>query len=59
MPENDKVGSAALLLMVKRGLIKESEILDGSFFHACARELQFNKNSAEIKFILRNQFNIV
>jgi hypothetical protein len=50
VPENDKVGSAALLLMVKRGLIKESEILDGSFFHACARE---------IKFILRNQFNIV
>jgi hypothetical protein len=57
--ESDKAGSAALLLMSKRGLINESEILDGSLFHDCARELKFDKNSDEIKFILKNWNNII
>jgi len=57
--ESDKAGSAALLLMSKRGLINESEILDGSLFHDCARELKFDKNSSEIKFILKNWNNII
>ena len=56
---SDFVGSAALLLMTKRNLIKESEILDGSFFHDCAREFKFDKNSSEIKFILKNWNNII
>jgi len=56
---SDIVGSAALLLMTKRNLIKESEILDGSFFHNCARELEFDKNSSEIKFILKNWNKII
>ena len=57
--ESDKVGSAALLLMTKRGLISESEVLDGSLFHDCARELKFDKNSSEMKFILNNWNNII
>jgi hypothetical protein len=57
--ESDKAGSAALLLMSKRGLINVSEILDGSLFHDCARELKFDKNSSEIKFILKNWNNII
>ena len=57
--ESDKAGSAALLLMSKRGLINESEILDGSLFHDCARELKFDKNSTQIKFILKNWNNII
>ena len=57
--ESDKAGSAALLLMSKRGLINENEILDGSLFHDCARELKFDKNSNEIKFILKNWNNII
>ena len=52
--ESDMVGSAALLLMTNRGLLRESEILDGSLFHNCAREFKFDKNSNEIKFIMKN-----
>ena len=53
----DVVGAAILLLMIERGLINESEIMDGSLFHDCARELKFDKNSDEMKFVLSNWNN--
>ena len=57
--ESDKAGSAALLLMTKRNHINESDILNGSLFHDCARELKFDKNSIQMKFILKNWNNII
>lgn len=57
--ESDKVGSAVLLLMTKRGLIQENEILRGGLFHDCAREFKFDKHSDEIKFVMKNWNNIV
>jgi hypothetical protein len=37
----DRKGAAALLRMVDKGLITHEEIMDGSFFHNCARELRY------------------
>jgi len=49
--EPDKWGAAALNLMVKQGMITEESILDGSLFHKCARELEFDYNSPDIQYI--------
>ena len=45
----DKMGAAALLLMVDKGLITREEIMDGSFFHDCARELRYPSGGPEIQ----------
>ena len=45
-------GAAGIRLMIERGLITESVILDGSFFHSCSSENEWsndNSNVAKIK----------
>ena len=47
----DKWGAAALSLMIEQGMISEESILDASLFHNCARELEFDYKSTDIKHI--------
>lgn len=56
--EPDKWGAAALSLMVKHGMLTEESILDGSLFHNCARELEFDHNSPEIQHIKKSWYLI-
>lgn len=44
--------------MVKHGMITEESILDGSLFHNCARELEFDHNSPEIQHIKNSWYLI-
>ena len=41
-------GSAGLRLMVKRGALTESNILDGSLFHSCATESDYTDSNSNI-----------
>ena len=41
-------GSAGLRLMVKRGALTESKILDGSLFHSCATESDYTDSNSNI-----------
>jgi len=50
-PEPDRVGAAALSLMIEHGMITEESILDGTLFHNCDRELKFDYTSPEIQHI--------
>ena len=54
----DKWGAAALRLMVELNLLTEESILDGSLFHNCARELEFDKQSSDIQGIKSSWFLI-
>ena len=54
----DRTGAGALQLMIERELITEESIMDGSFFHNCARELEFESKDPEIKFIRENWHRI-
>ena len=56
--EPDKWGAAALSLMVKHGMLTEESILNGSFFHNCARELEFDHSSPEIQHIKNSWYLI-
>jgi hypothetical protein len=55
---NDRSGAAALRLMIERGMVTEEAIMGGRFFHACARELEFDSNSPGIQFIRHNWYKI-
>ena len=54
----DKKGAAALLRMVDKGLITHEEIMDGSFFHNCARELRYPSGGPEIQEIRNDWYSI-
>jgi len=54
----DIAGAAALQLLVEQGLLEEHAILDGSLFHACARELRFESDSSEIQAVW-NSWNLI
>ena len=54
----DKKGAAALLRMVDKGLITHEEIMDGSFFHNCARELRYPSGGPEIQEIRNTWYSI-
>ena len=54
----DKWGAAALSLMIEHDMITEESILDGSLFHNCARELEFDHNSPEIQHIKNSWYLI-
>ena len=41
-------GAAGLRLMVKRGTLTESNILDGSLFHSCATESDYTDSNSNI-----------
>jgi len=56
--EPDKWGAAALSLMIEQGMVNEESILDGSLFHNCARELEFDYNSPDIKHI-KNTWHLI
>ncbi|CAI8291694.1 MAG: Uncharacterised protein [Chloroflexota bacterium] len=47
----DKTGAIALRLLIEKGLLTEEEIMDGSLFHNCARELVYDRNSPEIQHV--------
>ena len=55
----DNKGAAALLLMIDRGLITHEEIMDGSFFTDCKRELLYPASSPEIQDIRDSWYQIV
>ena len=44
--------------MVELNLLTEESILDGSLFHNCARELEFDKQSSDIQGIKSSWFLI-
>ena len=54
----DRKGAAALLRMVDKGLITHEEIMDGSFFHNCARELRYPSGGPEIQEIRNDWYSI-
>ena len=54
----DKWGAAALSLMVEHDMITEESILDGSLFHNCARELEFDHSSPEMQHIKNSWYLI-
>jgi hypothetical protein len=54
----DKKGAAALLLMMDKRLVTHEEIMDGSFFHDCARELRYPSDGSEIQEIRGTWHNI-
>lgn len=56
--EPDKLGAAALSLMIEHDMVTEESILDGSLFHECARELEFDHNSLEIQHI-KNSWHLI
>ena len=56
--EPDKWGAAALSLMIEHGMVTEESILDGSLFHNCARELEFDHNSPKIQHI-KNSWHLI
>ena len=56
--EPDKWGAAALSLMVEHNMITEESILNGSLFHECARELEFDHTSAEIQRVKNSWYLI-
>tara|TARA_A100001037_G_scaffold269084_1_gene263007 strand:+ start:1656 stop:2918 length:1263 start_codon:yes stop_codon:yes gene_type:complete len=47
----DKTGAIGLQLLIEKGVLNESQIMDASLFHNCARELEYDKNSPEIQHI--------
>jgi hypothetical protein len=54
----DKTGAAALSLMIEHDMITEESILDGSLFHNCARELEFDHSSPEMQHIKNSWYLI-
>ena len=56
--EPDKWGAAALSLMIELNMITEESILNGSLFHECARELEFDHTSAEIQQVKNSWYLI-
>ena len=54
----DKWGAAALSLMVEHNMITEESILNGSLFHKCATELEFDQTSPEIQHIKNSWYLI-
>lgn len=56
--DRTKKGAAALLLMMDKGLITHEEIMDGSFFHDCSRELRYPSDGSEIQEIRETWHNI-
>jgi hypothetical protein len=51
-------GSAGLRLMVKRGALTESNILDGSLFHSCATESDYTDSNSNIVSAEANWYKI-
>ena len=51
---NAYVQAAAMVLMIQRGLITESKILDGSYFHSCNWIKTFDPSQAEMIYIFEN-----
>ena len=57
-PSPDRTGAAALSLMIEHGMITEESILNGSLFHKCARELEFDHTSEEIQRVKNSWYLI-
>jgi len=51
-------GSAGIRLMIERGLISESVILDGSFFHSCSSENEWSNNNSDVG-IIKNRWYLI
>ena len=45
-------------LMIEHGMLTEESIFDGSLFHNCARELEFDHNSPTIQHI-KNSWHLI
>jgi len=54
----DILGASALSLMIEHSMVTEESILDGSLFHNCARELEFDHTSPEIQRI-KNSWHLI
>ena len=44
-------GLGALRLMIEKGWLEESRVLDGSLFHDCARVIEFSDNDPKIQYL--------
>lgn len=49
----DRKGAAALFLMIDKEMITHESVMDGSLFHDCARELQFESSNPEVVAVER------
>jgi hypothetical protein len=56
--QSDIWGAVALMLMMNQGIITEESILNGSFFHKCARELAFKRSDPIFKHI-KNSWHMI
>ena len=54
----DKWGAAALRLMIEKDLLAEDTIIDGSLFHNCARELEYDSTSSSMEHITNSWYLI-
>ena len=52
-------GLGALRLMIEKGWLEESRILDGSLFHNCARVREFKNSDPKIQYLKDNWFKIL
>ncbi len=50
-PAVDSKGVGALRLMIEKGWLEESRVLDGSLFHDCARVIEFSDNDPKIQYL--------
>ncbi len=51
-------GAAGVRLMIERGLISESVILDGSFFHSCSSENEWSNDNSDVSKI-KNRWYLI
>lgn len=51
-------GLGALRLMIQKGWLDESRILNGSFFHKCARVEEFKNSNPHVQYIKKNWHKI-
>jgi hypothetical protein len=52
-------GLGALRLMIHKGWLDESRILDGSFFNNCARVKEFKNSDPKVKYIKKHWHEII
>ena len=56
---NASKSAAAIYLMILKGYLQESDVMDGSLFQDCARQGTYGQSNTDIPFIKSNWYNII
>ena len=56
---NASKSAAAIHLMILKGYLQESDVMDGSLFQDCARQGTYGPSNTDIPFIKSNWYNII